>query len=225
MRTLRLLSVCLFATAMPAAWANGGGSTSMPQPMPRVETPQEKARDAYNDGVHYIKKADKEQGAADQASDASKKAKAGREAHDHYAKSLGRFEEAVKLDDTLPEAWNYVGYSNRKLGNYDTALAAYEKALALKPGYPDALEYRGEAYLGLNRVSDAQQAYLDLYAGSRPLAAKLLDAMKNWLAAQRANPSGGASGLDDLDKWIQERTQIASQTAALTREGTAASWR
>src|SRR5437773_5757402 len=35
------------------AWANGGGGMSMPQPMPtqREETPQQKARDAYNDGV------------------------------------------------------------------------------------------------------------------------------------------------------------------------------
>src|SRR5207248_1675610 len=146
------------------------------------------------------------------ASDAGKKDKAGREAHDLYGKSLARFQEAVQLDDTLPEAWNYVGYSNRKLGNYDAALAAYEKALTLKPGYADAIEYRGEAYL-------------DLYASNRALAAKLLTAMKSWLAAQRANPSTAATSLDELDKWIQERAQIAGQTAALTRAGAAASWR
>src|SRR5207302_1370969 len=81
---------------------------------------------------------------------------------------------------------NYVGYSNRKLGNYDAALAAYEKALTLKPGYADAIEYRGEAYLGLNRISDTQQAYLDLYASTRAPAAKLLPAMQSLLAAQGA---------------------------------------
>ncbi|TLY59656.1 MAG: tetratricopeptide repeat protein [Gammaproteobacteria bacterium] len=201
MRTmLQVFSVCLLVTAIPVAWANGGGGMSMPQPMPtpREETPQQKAHDAYNDGVRYVKKADKAQ---------------------------GNVQEAVQLDDTLPEAWNYVGYSNRKLGNYDAALAAYEKALTLKPGYADAIEYRGEAYLGLNRISDTQQAYLDLYASNRALAAKLLTAMKSWLAAQRANPSTAATGLDELDKWIQERAQIAGQTAALTRAGAAASWR
>jgi hypothetical protein len=31
--------------------------------------------------------------------------------------------------------------------------------------------------------------------------------------------------VSDLDKWVQERSQIAAQTASLTREGTAASWR
>ncbi|HJX19387.1 MAG TPA: tetratricopeptide repeat protein, partial [Steroidobacteraceae bacterium] len=111
-------------------------------------------------------------------------------------------------------------------GHYDEALAAYGKALAIKPGYADALEYRGEAYLALNRIPDAQHAYLDLYAGNRALAGKLLTAMKNWVADQRAKPAGGnAASLDDLDKWIQERAQIAGQTAALTRAGTAASWR
>jgi tetratricopeptide (TPR) repeat protein len=223
---LKVMSACLLLTALPAAWASGGGAMSMPAPMPRVETPQQKARDAYNDGVHEVKKADKAQAAAAEATDAGKKDKAAREAHDSYTSALAKFKQAADLDPTLYEAWNYVGYTNRKLGNYDDALPAYDKALSLKPGYADALEYRGEAYLGMNRIPDAQQAYLDLYAGNRSLAGKLLTAMKSWVAAQRANPSAGStSNLDELDKWIQERAQIAGQTAALTREGTATSWR
>ena len=225
---VRLILACLLANLSLAAFANGGGGMSMPSmPMPaRQATPQEKARDAYNDGVRAVKKADKAQQTANEATDAGKKDKAAREAHDAYAAALAKFTEATSLDPTLHEAWNYVGYTNRKLGDYDDALAAYDKALSIKPGYPDALEYRGEAYLGLGRISDAQQAYLDLYAGNRALAGKLLGAMKSWAAAQRANPSApGAGNLDELDRWIQERTQIAAQTAALTREGTAASWR
>jgi tetratricopeptide (TPR) repeat protein len=222
---LQVLSASLLLGVLPAAHGNGGGGMmpSMPATMPREQTPQEKAHDAYNDGVREVKKADKAHEAALQASDAGKKDKAEREAHDRYAKALAKFQSAVQLDETLHEAWNYVGYTSRKLGKYDEALAAYDRALALKPGYPDALEYRGEAYLGLSRLSDAQQAYLDLYAGNRTLAGKLLAAMKSWLAEQRASPSA-ASGLDDLDKWIQERAQIAAQTAALTRAGAAASW-
>jgi tetratricopeptide (TPR) repeat protein len=214
---------CVLVAALPAAWANGGGSMSM---APRVETPQQKARDAYNDGVHEVKSADKAQAAAAEATDAGKKDKAARQAHDAYAAALAKFKQATELDATLYEAWNYVGYTNRKLGNYDDALPAYDKALSLKPGYADALEYRGEAYLGLNRIPDAQQAYLDLYAGNRALAGKLLSAMKSWVAAQRASPStNGGADVDQFDKWIQERAQIAGQTAALTRAGAAASWR
>lgn len=226
MRTaLRLLAVSLLVTPFPAAFAHGGGAMPMPA-APRTETPQQKAHDAYNDGVHYVKKADKAQESAAQASDAGKKDKAAREAHDQYQKALAAFRQAVGLDDSLPEAWNYVGYTSRKLGNYDDALVAYDKAIELKPGYPDALEYRGEAYLGLNRPGDAKQAYLDLYAGSRALAGKLLDAMKGWVNEQRAKGAAdAATNLDELDQWIQERTQIAAQTASLTRQGTAASWR
>jgi len=220
--------ICLLAASSLDAWANGGGAMSMPSmPMAgRQATPQEKAREAYNDGVHHVKKADKAQQTANDATDPGKKDKASREAHDAYAAALAKFTESTGLDPSLHEAWNYVGYTNRKLGNYDDALAAYDKALSLKPGYPDALEYRGEAYLGVGRIPDAQQAYLDLYAGNRALAGKLLTAMKGWAAAQHAAPAGsGATNLDELDKWIQERAQIAGQTAALTREGAAASWR
>jgi tetratricopeptide (TPR) repeat protein len=225
---LRVLFGCLLAAASLPAWTHGGGGMSapmMPTP-PRERTPQEKARDAYNDGVHEVKKADKAQGSADSATDAGKKDKAAREAHDRYAAALAKFQQATALDPSLPEAWNYVGYTSRKLGHYDDALSAYERALSLKPGYPDALEYSAEAYLGLNRVSDAQQAYLELFAGNRALAAKLLTAMKSWAALQRADSATGvsAASLDELDKWLQERTQIAGQTAALTRAGTATAW-
>jgi tetratricopeptide (TPR) repeat protein len=225
---LHVLSVCLLAGAVPEAWANGGGA--MPRPSmpsaPREQTPQQKAHDAYNDGVHEVKKADKAQATADQSADAGKKDKALKEAQERYGAALAKFEQASGLDPTLAEAWNYLGYTQRKLGHYDEALDAYSKALSLKPGYPDALEYRGEAFLALNRIPDAQQTYLDLYAGNRTLAGKLLTAMKGWVAGQRAHPADDkAANLDELDKWIQERAQIAGQTAALTRAGTAASWR
>ena len=220
---LQVLSVCGLLTVLPLAYANGGGAAPAPSMPMHEPTPQDKARDAYNDGVHEVKKADKAYEAAQQASDPGKKDKSAHDAHERYAKAHAKFQQAVQLDDSLHDAWNYLGYSSRKLGNYDEALSAYDRALSLKPGYADALEYRGEAYLGLNRVADAKQAYLDLYAGNRALAGKLLGAMKSWLAAQRAGASA-PGGLDEFDKWIQERAQIAGQTASLTRAGAAAAW-
>lgn len=222
----RVLAACVAVACVPVVFANGGGSMSMPQIREqREQSPQEKAHAFYNEGVHDVKKADKYQSAAQQASDPTKKDKAQREALEYYSGALGKFQQAADTDPQMPEAWNYVGYTSRKLGNYEVALTAYERALSLKPGFPDALEYRGEAFLGLNRVSDAQQAYLDLFAGNRALADKLLTAMRSWLDAQRAAPTATAQTVDDMDKWIQERTAIAHQTAALTREGTAANWK
>ncbi|HKT72515.1 MAG TPA: tetratricopeptide repeat protein [Steroidobacteraceae bacterium] len=226
---MRIPVLVLYACAMSivttsAAWAAGGGSMSMPSVSEREQTPQEKAKELYNRGVRAIHKADKYQEKAAAQTDAGKKDRATRDAQDAYADALDKFQQAVQNDSDLYEAWNYVGYTNRKLGHYDVALTAYERALALHPGYPEALEYRGEAYLGLSRVSDAQQAYLDLFASDRKLADKLLGAMKGWLDAQRGSGSADANTIGELDKWIQERTQIAGQTAALTRSGTAAAW-
>jgi len=221
---VQLVSACvLVATGVPAAWSNGGGS--MPEmSAPREQTPEEKAKILYNEGVHDVKKADKFQSSALQLSNAGKKDRATREAQEYYASALKRFQQAAQTNPQMPEAWNYVGYTNRHLGNYDVALTAYEQALTLRPGYPDALEYRGEAFLGLNRIADAKQAYLDLFAGNRPLADKLLVAMRGWLDSQRTSASADATAVSELDKWLQERSTIAGQTAALTREGTAASW-
>jgi tetratricopeptide (TPR) repeat protein len=227
MRTRLVLASCVLVSAVPAAWAAGGGPMSTPSmSTPREQSPEDQAKSVYNDGVRDVRKADRFDASATQLTDAKKKEQALREAHDHYASSLTKFMQAAKLDPNMHEAWNYVGYTNRKLGNYDVALAAYERALALHPGYPEALEYRGEAFLALNRISDAQQAYLDLFAGNRGLADKLLTAMKSWIDSQRTAASGtDATAVDALAKWVQERVQIAGQTAALTREGAASSWR
>jgi tetratricopeptide (TPR) repeat protein len=207
--------------AVPAARANGGGPEIT---TPREQTPQEQAKTLYNQGVHDVKKADKYQASALQLTDAGKKDRATREAQEYYSSALKRFQQAAQANPQMPEAWNYVGYTNRHLGNYDAALTAYQQALTLRPGYPDALEYRGEAFLGLSRIADAQQAYLDLFAASRPLADKLLLAMRGWLDAQKASASADATAVGELDKWIQERSTIAGQTAALTRDGAASSW-
>jgi len=138
-----------------------------------------------------------------------------------YTRARASFEQATQADANLAEAWNGLGYSQRKLGDYTKALNSYARALAIQPGYPQATEYRGEAYLGLNRVEDAKQAYLDLFAANRALADKLLGAMKHWIDTQKS----GSPAAADLAKWVEERTQIAAQTASLTREGTAAGWR
>jgi tetratricopeptide (TPR) repeat protein len=213
----------MLLAAVPAAWAAGG--SPMPMPQHHEESPQDKAKGLYNDGVREVRKADRFQDSATQLADPAKKGRALRAARDRYSSALAKFQQAVELDPRMHEAWNYVGYTNRKLGNYDVALSAYEHALALQPGYPEAVEYRGEAFLALNRIPDAQQAYLDLFASNRGLAGKLLAAIKSWIDTQRATASDAdATTITELDKWVQERVQIAGQTAALTREGTAASW-
>ena len=220
-----VLSACVLIAAMPVAWAAGGGPMQMPQAAPRAQSPADQAKSFYNDGIRDVHKADKYQTSATGRTDAKKKDKDLHEAQEHYAAAMTKFMQAAKLDPNMHEAWNYIGYTNRKLGNYDIALQAYERALTLHPGYPEALEYSGEAFLGLNRVTDAQQAYLDLFAANRALADKLLTAMKGWVATQRTATGTDATAIDAFDKWVQERAQIAGQTASLTRVGAMSMWR
>ena len=96
----------------------------------------------------------------------------------------------------------------------------------LKPGYAEAIEYRGHAYLGLNRLSEAKESYLALYAGNRKLAASLLTAMQEWVGAHRANAAGvDGAMLESFASWVNERSKIAGQTVGLTREGAASAWK
>ena len=235
----RLLAACVLAAMIPVAWSLGDA----PAPTPGTgaaagagpgagaaagagaqASPVDHARLLYNTGIDDVQKADAFDAAAAAAStDEGKKAKSASDARFYYSAALAKFQQAVQLDPKMHQAWNYVGYTHRKLGDYDDALAAYEQALALQPGYPEAIEYRAEAFLALNRIKDAQQSYLDLFATNRAVASKLLEAMKTWVASRKGS-GGDVAAVNDVDKWVQERAQIAAQTASLTREGSAASW-
>ena len=138
---------------------------------------------------------------------------------------MKKFSIATDLQPSNYQAWNYLGYTNRKLGQYDAALAAYNHALKLKPDYAEAIEYRGHAFLGLNRLGEAKEAYLAVFAGNRKLAGTLLAAMQEWVGEHRGDAEGiDGPTLESFASWVNERSTIASQTAALTREGAASAW-
>jgi tetratricopeptide (TPR) repeat protein len=196
--------------AAPLAWSIPSPGLDDDSSAPKAApTAQDNA--AYADALALMKKGDALDGQAG--------------ARDAYASARAKLQSLVARSPQLAEAWNALGYTQRKLGAPDDALASYGKALELKPGYPEALEYRGEAFLRLNRIQDAKQAYLDLFSSNRRIAATLLESMQLWLKTQQGAHQVDASELTDLKEWVQERSQIAAQTAGLTREGAAASWR
>lgn len=219
--------VVVLAAPFAVMAAGGGGSSggSGSFSAPREMTPDEQAKSAYNQGVRMIKQADKYAKDADEATDQKKKDKAAGRAQKQYGKAREYFVTAVKLKPQNHEAWNYVGYASRKLGEYDNALAAYGEALRLNPTYAEAIEYRGEAYLGLNRIEDAKTAYMELFKDARPLADQLMAAMQRWVTQRRADgASVPATDVDAFAQWIDERTNIARQTASLAIDGVQARW-
>jgi tetratricopeptide (TPR) repeat protein len=196
---------------------SGGGSFNMPE---RQMTPEEQAKQAYNQGVRAVKAADKLAKTADEATDEKKKAKALDKAKHQYDNARGYFASALQRKVDMYEAWNYVGYTSRKLGEYDKALQAYDEALRLNPNYSEAIEYRGEAYLALNRIEDAKNAYMLLFQGQRPLADQLMVAMQKWVTDRKA-AGNAAPEVDALAQWIDERSNIARQTASLATDAPA----
>src|SRR5882672_5120539 len=61
--------------------------------------------------------------------------------------AIAAFERALATQPNDANAYNYLGYANRKLGKYELAFANYNKALAIDPEHKGAHEYIGEAYL------------------------------------------------------------------------------
>jgi tetratricopeptide (TPR) repeat protein len=218
--------ILLLGTACTAFGAGGGPSPSpMPTQSRQPMTPEDQARNEYNAGVKLVEKGDQLSADAMHQADERKKTKALSKADQSYAAAIKKLVHATQLQPSNYQAWNYVGYASRKVGKYEDALAAYDRALRLKPDYAEAIEYRGHAYLGLDRLPEAKDAYLALFAGNRQLAATLLTAMQAWVGEHRGH-AGGVDGatVESFASWVSERSNIASQTASLTREGAASAW-
>jgi len=213
-------------TPAGAARAHGGGSSGgsgMVTATPRSGA--DAAKSAYNAGVRSIKKALEYDADSAKAATPDKAAKAHDKAQKAYHDSLASFIDAVAADPKMYEAWNYLGFANRHMGNYEDALSSYAKALEINPNYPDAIEYRGEAYLGLNQIEEAKNAYMALFASSRPLADELMVAMHHWADARRQDSQGLSSAdVEAFTKWMNERTGVAAQTASLVI-GSVQPWR
>lgn len=195
----------------------GGQVSSAPAPDISADAAMS-ARLNYNIGFELFEKAQAQEKEAAALKGAKAKA-AQQQAMAGYAEALTKMAAAVEADPVLKEGWNIVGYTSRRLGDYDRSLDAYEKALALDPGYPQAIEYRAEAYLALNRLEDVKTSYLALFIVAPAQAAVLLDGMKAWVAANRKPPAGvSAEEVSAFAAWVAERGGVAATTAALRPE-------
>lgn len=73
----------------------------------------------------------------------------------HYEKAIAALKMAPDQGD--PRVLNYLGYSNRKLGNMDVALGYYRAAVAKNPDFSLVREYLGEAYIQLGLLEKARE--------------------------------------------------------------------
>lgn len=201
--------------AATTVWAAGGSSAPVPQQEPQV-TPEQEARQHYNQGIYYREKAWKLEKQLADATDKDRQ-KLERKIEKNYGRAIGEYEDALRNDPNMYQAASDLGYALRKTGRYTEALQAYDHALSLEPSYAEAIEYRAEAYLALNRLEEVKSAYVQLFGSDRARADELLAAMHTWVKQQRSAPGEvDAATLDSFASWVDERTEIAGTTTPVS---------
>ena len=63
----------------------------------------------------------------------------------------------IQRDPKNADAWNYMGYAFRQMGEMDKSFKQYETALQLDPKHRGAHEYLGEAYLQVGKLAKAEE--------------------------------------------------------------------
>ena len=200
---LLAVAVGLYQVAASASGSSvPAGPSASSGSMPSM-SPEERAIEVYKNADEHRVKGNK---LADEAASKTGKdaEKAAAKSRSEFEKALKDFKSAAKLNPQLFQAYNGMGYAYRKTGDYAKALEMYDQAIKLAPGFfPEAVEYRAEAYLALNRIDDARQAYLDLFAADRKQADLLMAAMKKWVTARQADAAGvdpsAGGGLREVD--------------------------
>lgn len=79
-----------------------------------------------------------------------------------YDKALPFFHKAVEIDPEFAFAWDNIGVSNRKLGNYDQAVSAYLRSLSLDPKGITALQNLPVVYELKKEYEKALERYYEL---------------------------------------------------------------
>ena len=70
---------------------------------------------------------------------------------------VARMGSVVKREPKNADAWNYMGYAHRQMGEMDKSFESYEIALQINPNHRGAREYLGEAYLMVDKLAQAEE--------------------------------------------------------------------
>jgi len=100
----------------------------------------------YDQAVKLVKRAGK-----------LEKKNKGEKAKKIFSQAFDKLEKAYSSDKNNPDILNYMGYTSRKVGNFDKAEKFYLKGLSLKPNHNGINEYLGELYVQTNRIDKANE--------------------------------------------------------------------
>ena len=132
MKKITILLITLFlSTSLMAAGSDSSSDTS---------------DSFYDDAVKLVKRAGK----------LEKKEKLDR-AKKLYSQAFSKLEKAYKSDKKNPDILNYMGYTTRKVGNFEQAEKFYLEGLRIKPDHNGINEYLGELYVQTNQINKANE--------------------------------------------------------------------
>ena len=133
---MKFLTILLTSLVLSSGLMAAGSDSSS-------DTPKESL---YEDAVKLVKKAGKLE--KKEKSDKAKKL---------YSQAFKKLEKAHKSDQKNPDILNYMGFTSRKVGNFDQAEKFYLKGLSIKPNHNGINEYLGELYVQTNRIDKANE--------------------------------------------------------------------
>ena len=126
-----LISLIFSANLMAAGSDSSGGDTKV---------------SLYDEAVKLVKRAGKLE--KKEKPDKAKKL---------YTQAFKKLEKAYSSDSKNPDILNYLGYTSRKIGNFEQAEKFYLKGLSIKPDHNGINEYLGELYVQTNRIDKANE--------------------------------------------------------------------
>ena len=127
--------VLMTVPAFPAGNGGSGGGEGAGKPVTQYEI-----------AVKMIKKAKKFE----------KKNKTDK-AQKHYKKAIGYLLKHNKKFPADPDTLNYLGFTHRKVGDYENAEIYYSMGLELDPKHVSINEYMGELFVVTNRLDKAKE--------------------------------------------------------------------
>ena len=130
-----LLSFLITSPAFSAGSSGGSGSGGETKPVSQYEI-----------AVKMINKAKKFE----------KKNKTDK-AQKHYKKAIGYLLKHNKKFPADPNTLNYLGFTHRKVGDYNNAEIYYSMGLELDPKHVGINEYMGELFVVTNRLDKAKE--------------------------------------------------------------------
>lgn len=107
----------------------------------------------------------------------------------NYTRAIELLQKVVSDDSENADAWNNLGFSQRKLKRFDQALGAYRKALAIDPDHRGANEYLGELYLRTGKLAKAKER-LEKLDDVCTFGCEEFDDLKQAIQAYEASRSG-----------------------------------